>query len=61
MLNEEILNKLLKKEFNKDLDSATNEEIHDVLASLVSEEVVSKSNETIANNRGKKAVNYVSI
>ena len=61
MLNEEILNKQLLKDFKKDLDSASVEEIHDSLAKLVAAEVVKKSDKTISENRGKRSINYISI
>lgn len=61
MINEEILNKKLLSEFNKDLDSASLSEVHDVLAKLVAKEVVTKSDKTISKNRDKRTINYVSI
>lgn len=61
MLNEEILNKQLLKEYKKNLDNASLSEIHDVLASLVAKEVVNKSNKTIAKNKDRRTINYISI
>lgn len=61
MLSEETLNKQLLKDYKKDLDSASLEQIHDSLAKLVADEVVKKSNKTIAANKNKRSVNYISI
>ena len=61
MLNEEILNKQLLNDFNKDLDSATLEEIHDSLATIVENKVRCESDKTIALNKDKKTIHYVSI
>ena len=61
MLNEEILNKQLLKDYKKNLDNASLSEIHDVLANLVAKEVVKKSNKTIEENKNKRTVNYISI
>ena len=61
MLSELTLNERLKRDFNVDLNSASKEQIHDSLASLVQEEVVEKSNKTLAKNSDKKTINYVSI
>ena len=56
MLSELTLNERLKKDFNVDLESASKEQIHDSLASLVEEEVVNKSNKTLANNKDKRII-----
>ena len=61
MLNEKALNKELLKDYNKDLDTASLEEIHDILAKLVAKEVVAKSDKTIASNFNKRTINYISI
>ena len=61
MLSESVLNKQLLKDCNKDLDTATLEEIHDSLARLVAKEVVEKSDKTLAKNKKKKTINYISI
>ena len=47
--------------YNKDLDTATLEEIHDTLAKIVAKEVVDKSDKTIANNFNRRTINYISI
>ena len=61
MLNEKVLNKQLLEDYNKDLDTATVEEIHDTLAKVVAKEVVEKSDKTIANNFNRRTINYISI
>ena len=61
MLSELALNERLKKDFGVDLSSASKEQIHDSLATLVQEEVVRKSDESLSKNFDKKTINYISI
>jgi len=61
MLSEKVLNNELLNDWNKDLDSASIEEIHDTLARLVAKETNEAADKTIAFNKDKRTVNYVSI
>ena len=61
MLSENVLNKQLLKDWNKDLDTASLEQIHDSLAQIVAREVLKQSDLTLEKNKDKKTINYVSI
>ena len=61
MLSEKILNEELLKDYNKDLDSASLEEVHDTLARLVAEIVKKQAEITIPLNKNRRTINYISI
>ena len=58
MLSENVLNKQLLKDWNKDLDTASLEQIHDSLAQLVAREVL-KQVQSALQKKGYNPINQI--